>query len=94
MTKQVSRRDFWVKWLNFLSNETFSQEVENDDSYQGSNTELLKRKQIENGDLSIGLDIIDNTGIVNCYEAIHSRYAPSRRVKDRLFEDHVLVRFL
>jgi len=94
MTKQVSRRDFWVKWLNFLSNETFSQEVENDDSYQGSNTELLKRKQIENGDLSIGLDIIDSTGIVNCYEAIHSRYAPSRRVKDRLFEDHVLVRFL
>ena len=71
--------------MKFVSDETFSSDQNDaagdaDDPYADSGSistpRSLKSKKAEN---------------LGWYERIHARYAPSRRLKHRLFEDQILV---
>ena len=84
---QVTKREFWARWMQFLSAETFSFEEQLNDK-QSANSRLDFGESHSIASEILKLDGAD----VGCYEALHARYAPSRRLKNLFFEEHILVR--
>jgi hypothetical protein len=86
MSLQISRREFWALWMKFVSNETFSKEEPDFDGDIEGN-----EQSGDGGSLLTPRSRAKKTENLGWHERIHARYAPSRRLKQRFFEDQTLV---
>ena len=71
--------------MKFLSNETY-----------GSGSVIIGEEDVSSflnmqDERAYGLSYELDDQNPGCYEAIHARYSPSRRLKNLLFEEHILV---
>jgi hypothetical protein len=87
--EQMSKAEFWLLWMKFLSKEVyFSHGTEQSSDIQ--NSIVQKRRSSLSGESSKDV-VLENLSL---FERLHARYAPSRRLKHLYFESHVLVKAL
>jgi hypothetical protein len=82
----MSKADFWLLWMKFLSKEAYlSHDTEQSSDIQ--NSIMQRRYSTLSGEPS-KVVVLDNSSL---FERLHAQYAPSRRMKHLYFETHVLV---
>ena len=83
----MSKADFWLLWIKFLLKEAyFSHDTEQSTDVQNS---FAQRRSSLSSDSPKPV-VLENLSL---FERLHSRYAPSRRLKHLYFETHILVSF-
>jgi hypothetical protein len=98
---QLSKRDFWACWTIFLAEELFLQNHQelldsdmllDDMSESGfftmDSAEVSSQAAVGDQESEDGLDDSEDP---NCFEMLHSRFAPSRRLKHMLFNEDLTV---
>jgi hypothetical protein len=84
---QLSKEEFWSLWLKYLSVECFSLRHTNEKDAENENGLSLdpRNESAPTGTFAI---LHENVGWL---EQLHAQYAPSRKMKQMFFEDHIRV---
>jgi hypothetical protein len=98
---QLSKRDFWACWTIFMAEELFLQnhqelldsdmmldDMSESGFFMGDSVEEGLPPSVVAGDVESEDGFDDDP---NCFEMIHSRFAPSRRLKPLLFSEDLAV---
>ena len=91
---QVTKNDFWFCLMKFLSSEVFPSSETKGDLAESMDigSDLLERNEIAGDDdvpESVKDEDMDEQS--NFFELLHSKFAPSRRLKPLFFETDTLV---
>ncbi len=91
---QISKKEFWACLLNYLAEELFLQGQLSVSEFIPDDIQEQNGDTKENGSRSPTIELESEDGWEedpNCFEMIHSRFAPSRRLKDGFFNEEIAV---